>query len=313
MGRLQREPAVSERAPAARSGAAPRISAASPAQPAVVVKYLHVRNSLVQKISRGEFRDRIPTEQALCARYRVSRITVRAALAELAREGLIYRRRGAGTYVAAPKFQFGVGGLTFAGRGPKRRPPVAHHRLVDVTTVPADAEHARILDVPVGTPLWRATRIAIVRDTPTALEVGMIPAQLMAGRVRPRDLQQELFLTIAAQQVGAAVVRTEMWIAARPLAAGDARRLRRPPAMPVMLTRRISYTAAGRPVLYVESKLATDRFPFFLEFASPTPFDRHLHGGARSAPPSIHVPRLSRRRERVTARERYYGIRRRPS
>ena len=72
--------------------------------------------------------------------------------------------------------------------------------------------------------------------------------------------------------------------------------------MPVMLTRRISYTAAGRPVLYVESKLATDRFPFFLEFASPTPFDRHLHGGAHGASPSIHVPRLSRRHERVTAR-----------
>ena len=94
-------------------------------------------------------------------------------------------------------------------------------------TFHADAEHARIFDVPAGTLLWRATRIAIVRDMPTALEVGMIPAHLMMGRVRPRDLQQNLFLTIAARQVGAAMVRTEMWIAAQRLAASDARQLRR--------------------------------------------------------------------------------------
>ncbi len=305
MARMQREPATTLRPGTGSPG--------RPISPHVVVKYLRVRESLVQKISRGEFRDRIPTEQALCARYGVSRITVRAALAELAREGLIYRRRGAGTYVAAPKFQFGVGGLTIAGRGPQPRPAGAHHRVVDVTHVPADAEHARIFDVPAGTLLWRATRIAIVRDMPTALEVGMIPAHLMMGRVRPRDLQQNLFLTIAARQVGAAMVRTEMWIAAQRLAAGDARQLRRPSATPVVLTRRISYSAAGRPVLYVQSKLATDRFPFFLEFASPTPFDRHLHGGARGAPPSTHVPRLPRRHDRAAARARYHGTQRRSS
>ena len=288
-----------------------RTDGVATAQPGAVAKYLRVRNSLVQKISRGEFRDRIPTDHVLCARYGVSRITVRAALAELAREGLIYRRRGAGTYVAGPKFQFGVGGLTFAGRGPQRR-PVAHHRLVDVTTVSADAEHARIFDVPTGTPLWRATRIAIVRDTPTGLEVGMIPARLMTGRVRRRDLERELFLTIAERRVGVSVVRTEMWIAAHPLAAGDARRLRRSSALPVILTRRISYSGAGRPVLYVESKLTTDRCPFFIEFASPAPFDRYLHTGPRGALPPIH-PRKSRQRDRVAVRGRYrFTQRRRP-
>lgn len=59
--------------------------------------YLVLRDRIAGK--RLDERDPLPGEQALAAEHGVSRVTVRRALAELEREGLIVRRRGAGTFV----------------------------------------------------------------------------------------------------------------------------------------------------------------------------------------------------------------------
>lgn len=59
--------------------------------------------------------DRLPTEFALCRRFGASRHTVRAALRHLQEQGLIVRRQGSGSVVAAaepqPRFASPIGSL----------------------------------------------------------------------------------------------------------------------------------------------------------------------------------------------------------
>ncbi|WP_372511085.1 GntR family transcriptional regulator [Mycobacterium angelicum] len=57
---------------------------------------------LHDEIDRGVIApgDALPTEQTLCEQFGVSRITVRRALADLAEQGYIERRRGVGSFVA---------------------------------------------------------------------------------------------------------------------------------------------------------------------------------------------------------------------
>jgi GntR family transcriptional regulator len=56
---------------------------------------------LHDEIARGALApgDALPTEQSLCDQFRVSRITVRRALADLADQGFIERRQGVGSFV----------------------------------------------------------------------------------------------------------------------------------------------------------------------------------------------------------------------
>jgi GntR family transcriptional regulator len=71
---------------------------------------------LHDEIARGALApgDPLPTEQALCDQFGVSRITVRRALADLADAGLIERRQGVGSFVRdQPPSQRNSGGGSF--------------------------------------------------------------------------------------------------------------------------------------------------------------------------------------------------------
>ena len=62
-------------------------------------KYLRLAAELQAEISAGTFPDKLPTEQALCDAYQVSRQTVRQALEHLVGLGLIEKRQGSGSRV----------------------------------------------------------------------------------------------------------------------------------------------------------------------------------------------------------------------
>jgi GntR family transcriptional regulator len=66
-------------------------------------RYLQLADELRAQILGGDLAsgDGFPTENALCARYGVSRFTIREALRTLQTEGLIQRKRGSGTVIQA--------------------------------------------------------------------------------------------------------------------------------------------------------------------------------------------------------------------
>jgi len=87
-------------------------------------KYRLIKDKIAERINSGELpvHSRVPSESELIADCHVSSITVRAAMKDLLREGLIYRIRGKGSFVAEKKIQSNVNadrlcGLVFASEG----------------------------------------------------------------------------------------------------------------------------------------------------------------------------------------------------
>jgi DNA-binding LacI/PurR family transcriptional regulator len=67
--------------------------------------YMRILGDLQEQIRTGQYmpEQQLPTEVELAEQYGVSRITSKRALIELEREGLIYRKRGSGSYVKQPE------------------------------------------------------------------------------------------------------------------------------------------------------------------------------------------------------------------
>jgi GntR family transcriptional regulator len=91
--------------------------------------YYQLKNILKSRILSNELKGngRLPTEAELCMEYNVSRVTVRQALSELLKDGLIYRDRGKGTFVTEgaefkrPELKGSIENLITAAKGTRTR------------------------------------------------------------------------------------------------------------------------------------------------------------------------------------------------
>src|SRR5690348_596042 len=70
--------------------------------------YQRIQGAIRKRIDSGQLQpgDAVASERDLAKIHQVSLMTARHALASLEREGIVERRRGIGTFVAAPKIHF---------------------------------------------------------------------------------------------------------------------------------------------------------------------------------------------------------------
>lgn len=139
---------------------------ASPLQLGPIPLYYQLERHLAERIRGGEFKagDLLPSEDRLCAEYRVSRITVRRALTALTGEGLIERRRGVGTFVAEPDRHVRKTQLVGSLDDVLSYSDDYWARLLSRTTVKPEAHVAATLALP---PEGRATRIEALLYCPS--------------------------------------------------------------------------------------------------------------------------------------------------
>lgn len=109
--------------------------------------------------------DKIPNELDLSQQYGISRSTVRQAVLELVREGLLYRKKGVGTFVAKPKYQTPISlEFTYPEEfGTK-------HTVISKKIIKADLATATTLQLTVGTPIYELIRLRYFKDDPAAIE-----------------------------------------------------------------------------------------------------------------------------------------------
>lgn len=110
--------------------------------------------------------DRILSETELTAEFGVSQITVRRAIQDLVREGLLYRRQGKGTFVSGPKFAQDLTILNSFTQMVVEQRRTIHSETISITKLtPQESLKFAGLEPPV----LEVVRLRIVDDQPLAL------------------------------------------------------------------------------------------------------------------------------------------------
>ncbi len=137
--------------------------------------------TLRDRISSGELMPgtRLPSEPDLADLHDVSRVTIRRALAELEREGLISRRPGAGTFITARTIKRPiVADLSNALAHLVEMGRSTDVRLLQFGYVDATPEVAEALKLDPGEKVQRSVRVRIIDGEPFSYLVTHVPQRI---------------------------------------------------------------------------------------------------------------------------------------
>lgn len=175
----------------------------------------------------------LPTEHELTARFQVSRFTVREALRALAADGLVRRRRGSGTVVAADSPVLRQG---FADTAALLQYAASSAFLIEQLGLqPLDPGLAALLKRPAGEP-WhriRGVRIMDGAPEPVALTEAFIHPRFGAHVPALRSDHEALFAQLA-RLAGFGIARVEQEIGAVAATAAEAAALHIRPGTPCL-------------------------------------------------------------------------------
>ena len=160
--------------------------------------YEKLRDILRRQIDQGRYRpgEAIPSERELCREHRISRITVRQAIAGMINDGLLFRKQGKGTFVAHRTVRQGLSRIvTFRrtvldiGMNPSTR--ILSHGLL-----PADLEVARVLKLPDAGQVLRLVLLGRGDDQPLVVYESFYPPAIgrkMTAEAKTRERRNRPF------------------------------------------------------------------------------------------------------------------------
>ncbi|WP_056979259.1 GntR family transcriptional regulator [Fructilactobacillus fructivorans] len=201
--------------------------------------YKRVMDDLKKKIESNYFnQNRLPDERTLSAKYHVSRSSVKQALSILAEQGIIFKKRGSGTFInplyLKNKSIFSYEGsnlgitnnLKTEGYDPKID-------LLEFKVVSPTAEIAEDLFLNPGDQVYEIKRLRSVDSTPIIIESGYIPVKV-APKMNERVVSGSIF-NYLEEKLNKTGTKSYMSIEAQPSTTEDQRLLGLKPTEPVVI------------------------------------------------------------------------------
>jgi GntR family transcriptional regulator, phosphonate transport system regulatory protein len=244
--------------------------AMTPAEPMLrqdgIALWRQIASRLQQDIGAGVYQPggRLPTEAELSQHFRVNRHTVRRALEELSRGGLVRVEQGRGSFVAEDVLDYAVEARTRFSEWIRRHNMEPSGRVLQLKETAADSQVAANLGIRPGSRVVLLERLGLADERPVSLANHYFPATRLRGVFDA--LRASSRITDALKSVGVTdYLRQLTRVTARLPNAGEAELLRMPRNRPLLVTENINVDRAGTVVEFGISRYPTPRVQIVFE------------------------------------------------
>ena len=205
--------------------------------------------------------DALPSERDLAQALGWSRVTVRKALASLIAEGLISKRHGAGTFVAA-RIEKSIAALSSFSEDMTLRALKPGTRLISSEIGRVTPQEAVTFHLPMDATVIRMERTRLADEQPLAFERVIVPTFTVPD---PANIGPSLYEAMG--EANFRPVRAVQRIRAVNLSQAIARALEVQPGAAALLIERSGILADGRVVEFTRSYYRGDAYDFVTELA----------------------------------------------
>ena len=230
-----------------------------------MTKQEQIRQRVAGLISELGVGAAIPSERRLSTELGVSRLTLRAALDELVREGYLVRRHGSGTFVSQPKIAQQLT-LTSFSEDMRRRGMEPDSRTIGLENVHAGPQVGRALNVSPAARVFRIRRLRLADGVPMALETLHVPVSVVPG-LTPMQLEHASFYELLEERYGVVIASGLQTIEPTVTNEEESKLLDVPLHSPAFLFERTTRTVDDETIEYVRSIYRGDRYRLVAELS----------------------------------------------
>ncbi|KZL20702.1 Mannosyl-D-glycerate transport/metabolism system repressor MngR [Pseudovibrio axinellae] len=225
-----------------------------------VAMWKQIAENLRAVLSRSEVSsgEKIPTEQELAHAFGVNRHTVRRAISTLIEEGFLRADQGRGTFVVKAPLVYPIGPRTRFTENLSGQAQEVYGDIFRVSEVVADAYTGELLNVELGTPLFKCESVSYADATPLIAGTRWFEASRFPNL--PADLKETSSITKIMEKYGLGEYRRkETRITAALCSAENAELLKIPEGAPVLIMESINVTEGGKAIQVGRAYVAADR------------------------------------------------------
>jgi GntR family transcriptional regulator len=228
--------------------------------------YTQVKENLRERILDGSYpaHARLPAESELSTIFGVSRITVRQALSDLQKEGVIFKIPGKGTFVAKPKAFQQLTQLEGFGEAMSRMGYEIYNQVTSHKIIVAPPHVAQQLKLPPGSEVTEIKRVRHLNREPVSLEVTYLPPDIGERLLREDLASRDIFL-ILENDYSIALGRADLQVDAILADETLAHALRVEQGSAVLRIERLTHRADGAPLDFEYLYFRGDAFQYRLQ------------------------------------------------